>query len=90
MKIAIISVVAGLALVLPAAANAQSDNETGLSADARYCTQLSQDYASRHPETRLSDGTLEQKPDCVGNPEGTIANITGQMQEEHMPVPPRP
>jgi hypothetical protein len=90
MKTLIISAVAGLALALPVATYAQSDNETGLSADARYCGRLAQDYAAAHPAMLLSDGTMEQKPDCLGDPEGTIASITSQMNEERMPIPPRP
>jgi hypothetical protein len=90
MKPVIVSLVAGLALALPAAANAQSDNEAGLASDARYCARLEQDYVSTHPNARLSDGTVDLKADCVGDPEGGISNIATQMHEENMAVPPRP
>jgi len=89
-KTMIVSVLAGLALVGPAVAYAQSDNEAALSSDARYCSMLQRGYVAAHPNMLLSDGTIAQPADCAGDPEGTIANLTAQMHEENMPVPPRP
>jgi len=88
MKTMILSAVAGLTLALPIAANAQ-DSDPGLSADARYCMKLEHSYVATHPAARLSDGTLDLKTDCLGNPEGGISNISTQMQSEGMPVPAR-
>ena len=90
MKTMMLSALAGLALALPAVAYAQ-DSEGGLSADARYCMRLQQGYyVATHPASRLSDGTIDLKAGCVGDPEGGITNISIQMHSEGMPIPPRP
>ena len=89
MKTTMMSTLAGLALVFPAAAYAQ-DREAGLSASARYCMKLEQGYVAAHPATRLSDGTIDLNADCIGNPEGGVSDISLQMQLESMPIPARP
>jgi len=83
------SALAGLALALPAAAYSQ-DSEAGLSTDSRFCMKLERAYVATHPAARLSDGTIDVKADCVGNPEGGISDISLQMHSEGMPVPARP
>ncbi len=85
-----VSALAGLALALPAVAHAQTANEAVLSSDARYCMKLEQGYVATHPSSRLSDGTLDLKADCEGNPEGGISDISIQMQSEGMPIATRP
>jgi hypothetical protein len=89
MKTVIASLIAGLAFALPTVASAQ-DNGNALAHDARYCQRLEQAYVDTHPAARLSDGSIDQKVDCLGDPEGGIADLTSQMQEENMAVPPRP
>jgi hypothetical protein len=89
MKTMIVSALAGLALTLPVAAYAQ-DSEAGLSTDVRYCMKLERGYVATHPASRLSDGTVDMKADCVADPEGGITNISIQMHSEGMPIPPRP
>jgi hypothetical protein len=87
MKTLIISAVVGMAFALPMTASAQSDNESILAAQAHYCRGLVQDYAALHGGDGLPDGMKNQAQFCESDPQGAIANITAQMQEEHMPVP---
>jgi hypothetical protein len=60
------------------------------SADVRYCLKLEQSYVATHPASRLSDGTIDLKAGCVGDPEGGITNLSIQMHSEGMLIPPRP